>query len=85
MKKEASQKFAQLMRSLDYNPTFHFHLTYKPLYIKGFTALLHHAARKVKVCNIFSSVLQKYGISWFSRILGVTSLTGKLPFFTRLR
>ena len=33
------------------------YLTYKPIHIKGLSDLLHHADRKVKVCNIFNDVL----------------------------
>jgi hypothetical protein len=36
---------------------------------------LHHAAPKVRVCNIFYGVCRKCGLSGFCQILSVTSFT----------
>lgn len=62
MKKEASQKFSELLRSLrsvkilyvSKMLAFHFHLTYKQSHIKDLRALLHHAAHSTHIRHTHS-------------------------------
>jgi hypothetical protein len=62
MKKEASQKYCThekpplIYLNGSKMVAFHSHFTQKSNHIKGFRALLHHAARKLRVCNIFNVV-----------------------------
>jgi hypothetical protein len=68
MKKEASQKFTELMRSLRLFTSMvanYSHLTKRPIHIKGFRVLLHQVAHKLRVCNISNFLYRKCGILGF--------------------
>ena len=52
----------------------------KPLVSKGFSSLLHHAARRLLECNIVNVECEKCGKSTFWILLTETSLTGVYRF-----